>query len=70
MPIYIYECQNCGKTFEKFVRRRKEEEDLKCPHCNDKILKKLPAGFSFSSDSSGSSLSCSTCSGGDCSTCG
>jgi putative FmdB family regulatory protein len=36
MPIYEYECLNCGEKFEKFCRlnqTKDDEEKITCPHC-------------------------------------
>jgi putative FmdB family regulatory protein len=32
VPIYEYECSECGERFEIFVRGG-EEEEMKCPEC-------------------------------------
>jgi putative FmdB family regulatory protein len=72
MPIYLYQCEECGKRFEK-LRLAGREQELRCIKCGGVRLKKLPASFrlwgkgSSSEESKGSS--CSTCFGGDCSTC-
>lgn len=72
MPIYLYQCQECGEKFEKLILPGRDEEP-RCIKCGGHKLNKLPASFRLSggnSDSaSGSGFSCSTCSGGDCSTC-
>jgi len=40
MPIYDYECQECGKTSEVFLRSR-DSENVVCPGCGSKDLKRL-----------------------------
>lgn len=40
MPIYEYQCQNCGHLFEELQSMR-EEPLLKCPECGKNGLKKL-----------------------------
>lgn len=46
MPIYDFECQDCGKSFEQLVRRESEVAELTCPECHSGRVKKalsLPA---------------------------
>ena len=33
MPIYEYECQQCGRKFEYFLRSGGDEKKVKCPKC-------------------------------------
>ncbi len=33
MPIYEYRCAECGKRFEKLVRRTEPDEAIRCPRC-------------------------------------
>ncbi|MFZ5647085.1 MAG: FmdB family zinc ribbon protein [Bacillota bacterium] len=40
MPIYEYKCNNCNNTFEKLILSG-QGEDLTCPNCGGKELKKL-----------------------------
>jgi putative FmdB family regulatory protein len=45
MPIFDYKCKDCGKEFEKLVRK---EEDKVCPDCASKELEqKMPTSFGF-----------------------
>ena len=42
MPLYEYQCQNCGRTLEK--RQKFSDPDLtECPHCAGKLEKLLSA---------------------------
>ena len=34
MPIYEYQCSDCGKTFDVLHKVRETEEDIVCPTCN------------------------------------
>lgn len=45
MPIFDYKCKNCGKEFEKLVRK---EEDKACPDCASKELEQKVSAPGFS----------------------
>lgn len=46
MPIYEYQCANCGHQFD--VLQQVSDEPLKgCPKCNKQALKKLISQTSF-----------------------
>jgi putative FmdB family regulatory protein len=46
MPLYEFECINCGKSFEIFTLK-KIKNQIKCPHCDSAdVIRKLS---SFSS---------------------
>lgn len=65
MPIFEYQCQNCGHKFEELVLGK---EEIKCPKCQSASLKKLfsapnvskKSKSSDSKDSQGGSC-CSSC---------
>ncbi|MCM8792000.1 MAG: zinc ribbon domain-containing protein [Candidatus Omnitrophica bacterium] len=73
MPIYEYICNHCKKTFEHLLRSLNEE--VFCPYCKSKDLKKKLSLFSFGSrDSKGefkaaTSSKCSGCQATTCSSC-
>jgi putative FmdB family regulatory protein len=47
MPIYEYECENCGNRFERFQSMQDEPVRL-CPDCSGKVHKIIhPAGIIF-----------------------
>ncbi|MGB9712317.1 MAG: FmdB family zinc ribbon protein [Dissulfurimicrobium sp.] len=66
MPIFDFFCNNCKKTFERFVSSFKDANDVHCPYCGARETKKMPSGFNYSSTSlsSGKSGLSSSCSGG------
>ncbi|MFZ5571354.1 MAG: FmdB family zinc ribbon protein [Thermodesulfobacteriota bacterium] len=41
MPIYEYECNACGKGFEKLMMQGDSEEGTECPRCRSVNVKKL-----------------------------
>ncbi len=71
MPIYEYDCNNCGVFFERLVRSSAHADKIACPKCNSrKITRRMSvcahtvAGGSASAESDTSrSSSGHTCSG-------
>jgi putative FmdB family regulatory protein len=49
MPIFDFFCNNCSKTFERFVSSFKEADGIQCPHCGSKEIKKILSGFNCGS---------------------
>lgn len=47
MPIYEYECEQCGERFEKLVFGSSPTPE--CPACSGGDVKKVPSVFGFSS---------------------
>ena len=45
MPVYEYECKECGEEFEKLVRGATE---IECPKCGSHKVDKKVSTFSFS----------------------
>ena len=33
MPIHEYACDSCGHVFEELIRRKTDEQDLRCKAC-------------------------------------
>ena len=60
MPIYEFECLECGALFEKLVRKADTEAEVACPRCGArKLEEKLSAFASFAKGGiSGSSGGC------------
>ena len=48
MPIYAYQCENCGVQFEKH-QSFSDQSLVRCPECGKKSLKKVfqPVGIVF-----------------------
>jgi len=40
MPIYEYDCKECGTHFEKFVRSMGTNVEIECPECHSKNCRK------------------------------
>jgi len=45
MPLYEYQCGNCGKIFEMLRRIKDADTDLECPVCRSKKVERLLSTF-------------------------
>lgn len=74
MPLYEYECEKCGRSFEVRQSLGKDGTDLECPSCGNRGPRRVISSFncSGSGDSGflGGGSGCSTCSSGNCASCG
>ena len=52
MPIFEYECRDCGAKFEKFVPSH--EEHVTCKECSGVRVAQLPSAFAVSGATRGS----------------
>jgi putative FmdB family regulatory protein len=59
MPLYEYECESCGESFE-LIRSASDKDEVKCPACEAPAKKKLSL---FATGTSGR-RTCSPGSGG------
>jgi putative FmdB family regulatory protein len=41
MPIYEYQCEQCGHCFEKLMFAGDKDQDLQCPVCGAQQIRKL-----------------------------
>ena len=67
MPIYEYQCLDCGHRFEVLQRLGEGAEGLTCPDCgNDRVTKQFStfASNTTTGASSGMSFSGGGCGGG------
>ncbi|UCC94533.1 MAG: zinc ribbon domain-containing protein [Candidatus Omnitrophota bacterium] len=69
MPLYTYVCKRCSKSFEILVSFSRQRGEAKCPECGSNNTEKVFGSFSVSGSTKGTSSKCSSCSGGNCSTC-
>lgn len=62
MPIYEYQCRDCGARFEKIVPFSQADSTPTCPHCDSPDTRKQISIFAASGPSAGdagdSSSSC------------
>jgi putative FmdB family regulatory protein len=54
MPIFEYQCQDCGHTFEKVLLGRHYGELPNCPMCHAMQTRQLVSRFSSPSSETGS----------------
>jgi putative FmdB family regulatory protein len=78
VPIFEYRCSGCQKAFEALVLGGQREEDVRCPDCGGRDLKKLisapflpssvgkPANDDIAGSCCGSSPEERECSPGSC----
>jgi putative FmdB family regulatory protein len=77
MPIYEYVCKKCKNKFELMRPFSRSQEAADCPKCSSKADRILSTCYAMTSSESGvtktidgSGSSCSSCSSGNCSSCG
>jgi putative FmdB family regulatory protein len=46
MPIYEFECRECGAEFEKIVRKAGAVSEVVCPVCNGRKIDEKVSAFS------------------------
>lgn len=63
MPIYEYSCQECEARFDKFVRSITAEDEVTCPSCGSKRVRR---GFSTFASRGDSGLSINSAPAGNC----
>jgi len=66
MPIYTYNCKDCGAKFDLLIGVTSEKEELICKKCNSRNIEKTWGAFSVGSADNKSGPSCPT---GTCPTC-
>lgn len=63
MPLYDYQCKECGGVFELMVRFSEANQAQICPKCESKNTQRqlsIVASFKVASSSSSNSSSCGT----------
>jgi len=46
MPIYEFDCRDCGEPFEELVRSSEAASEVACPACGSRLVKKKMSSFS------------------------
>ncbi|MCS7199615.1 MAG: zinc ribbon domain-containing protein [Caldimicrobium sp.] len=71
MPIFEFQCKECGEVFEELVFGN-NYGDIKCKRCKSLQVQKIMSQVAFKSGGkfvSASSSACGSCSSGACSSC-
>ncbi len=66
MPIYDYQCSDCGKTYDVFHKVREVEDDIICPECNSRKHIRLISAPSFSMKGTAAPDPAPSCADGSC----
>jgi putative FmdB family regulatory protein len=53
MPLYEYQCENCGKVFELLRRMSESDRGIECPACHSKNVDRQFSTFSAGGCGSG-----------------
>lgn len=64
MPIFEYQCNNCGHTME-FLEKTRASRKHTCEQCQSTDLQKLLSGFAVGQSKS-SGQTCDSCPSGPC----
>ncbi len=67
MPLFEFECKDCGKPFEELLRSSSQVSEVNCPTCGSKQVRKKVSSFAARL-SGGGSLSFGGSSAASCST--
>jgi putative FmdB family regulatory protein len=66
MPIFEYQCDDCGSKFEKLVRRA--EDRVQCPQCGESHLTTQFSTFAARANGKSVEAAMPSCPGGMCRT--
>ncbi len=64
MPIFEFECHQCGLEFEKLVRKAEAVAEVACPACGSKKVEEKISAFASVGNSASASPSGSCAPGG------
>lgn len=65
MPLYEYECEDCGEQFETLVSRS-SRDSVECPECGSGSTRRLQSTFAVGSTKQPQSDAMPSCPGGTC----
>ncbi|RLC81471.1 MAG: zinc ribbon domain-containing protein [Chloroflexi bacterium] len=61
MPIYEYQCQDCQEKFELLVLSSSKADDVECPRCHSRNVRRMISLFGRVSSGGSSSSVSSSC---------
>jgi putative FmdB family regulatory protein len=64
MPVYEYQCDECGQKFDLFLRSVKRESTPVCPHCGSEQVHKAISLFGVGNQGSVSASGGVSCGSG------
>ena len=67
MPLYEFVCKHCGEKIEQLCKLGEDGQQLVCPFCDKRGLKRELSAFSLPGVGGGDK--CGGCPGGNCSNC-
>lgn len=75
MPIYEYQCYDCGERFDALRTMSQADAPIHCEYCDSmRTSRQVSAAYAHSSGrvvaGSGNGSGCGSCSGGTCASCG
>jgi putative FmdB family regulatory protein len=68
MPIYEFDCHDCGDSFESLVLSFSKIEGVSCPDCNSNNITKKISTFAVRGEPGGSSSPSFNASAASCTT--
>jgi len=66
MPLYEYQCEQCGDRFERLMSLTEAARRSKCPKCGSKSVRKLMSAVASISSKRDGASECPTCTTGTC----
>ncbi|MGI6143144.1 MAG: FmdB family zinc ribbon protein [bacterium] len=70
MPLFEYYCPKCQARFEILCKASEKPVSPPCPTCNNTETKGILTGFAVrGTEKPSGTTGCSSCHGGNCSTC-
>ncbi len=64
MPVYEYQCEECGKTFEVLTKVSRMDDEKECPDCGSTKVKRVFSVFGVKGGCGGCTSKTSSCGSG------